>query len=329
MADFSNKQILVTGATGFIGRRLVQRLLDSTDARVTGTGRNVDAVKQLIQAGADIQRAHLLDFATMGRLLAGKDIVYHVAAWLGPRHGPADDAWAINAYATEQLVRIAADSGVSRVVLISSIAAYGPPDAPVIDETHPVSTQQRSAYGRTKAEGELLAQRAAGQDGIQLVIARPGIVYGPGSMTWSRRILRLVCRGVPVVFGDGSGYAHPVFIDNLVDGLLLAATHPAAPSHAFNFVDQPLPWREWFGYFGTMCGRKPRRLPMALARGALRVAEFLPLGLSVDRDLLAHYTNKSRYSTDLTQTLLGYTPRISIGEGMALTEAWFRQEGLL
>jgi len=329
MTLLREKRVLVTGATGFIGSRLALRLAQEEGARVTATGRNLDAVPHLKESGVELRRANLLDFATQRRLMANQDVAFHVAAWLGPRHAPPDHAWALNAYATEKLAHIAAAAGVARLVVVSSIAAYGPPQQPVMDEKQPLAPRQRSVYGRTKAEGELRAMQAARQSGLSLVVARPGIVYGPGSIGWSRRMVRLVQKGVPVIFGAGEGHAHPVFVDNLIDGLLLAASRPAATGRAFNFVDRPVPWREWFTYFGDMGGRAPRAIPMWLARLALLTAERLPLGLSINRGLLRHVTNQSVYPIDNARQHLGYHPRVDLPQGMALTEAWLRRENYL
>lgn len=329
MSTLSGKRVLVTGGTGFVGSRLAARLADVEGASVVATGRNLEAVSHLEDLGVDLRRAHLLDFNLLREMLDGVDVVFHVAAWLGPRHGPPTDAWALNVYASEKLARFAAAANVSRVVFVSSIAAYGPPSGEVIDEDTPLDTRQRSEYGRTKAEGEQRAMEVATQTGLELVVTRPGIIYGPGSYGWSRRMVRLIQRGVPVVFGDGAGHAHPVYIDNLVDGLVLAATRPQAPGEAFNFVDRPVPWREWFGHYGRMCGRTPRRLPLWLARLALLVAERLPLGLSINRNLLSHYTNRSVYAINRARDLLDYEPGVSLEEGMARTEAWLRQEQVL
>lgn len=329
MSTLSGKRVLVTGGTGFVGSHLAQRLVQGEGASVLATGRNLEAVSHLESMGVTLRRAHLLDFSSLREMMTGIDVVFHVAAWLSSRHGPPADAWALNVYASEKLMRFAAAAGVSRVVLVSSIAAYGAPDREIIDEDTPLNTRQRSTYGRTKAEGELLAMQVASETGLELVVARPGIIYGPGSLGWSKRMVRLVQRGVPVIFGDGAGHTHPVFINNLLDGLVLAATKAQAPGKAFNFVDRPVPWREWFGHYGRMCGRRPRRLPLWLARLALIVAERLPLRLSINSNLLSHYTNRSIYSIDRARTYLDYEPVIDLNEGMVRTASWLREEQVI
>jgi len=143
------------------------------------------------------------------------------------------------------------------------------------------------------------------------------------------RFFKLVKRGVPVILGDGTGHAQPVYIDNLLDGMILAGTWPEAVGQSFNFVDRPLPWKELFAYYGAMCGRKPRRLPLWLFRGI--AAFFLPfLGRteSID-DILTFYTAQTFYPTSKAERLLGYSPRETLEEGMRVTEEWLREEGYL
>lgn len=328
MSRFHGKHVLVTGATGFIGGSLALRLI-TEGAHVTVTGRNRAKLERLEQAGAHARRAHLLDFDALRQMMEDQDVVFHVAAWLGPRHGPPEDAWALNVYASEQIARIAAAMGVGRLVVVSSMAAYGPPDRAIMDETHPLDTTQRAVYGRTKALAEQRVAIVAGEYALPAVIVRPGIVYGPGSYGWSLRMVQFVKSGIPVVLGDGKGHAHPVFIENLVDGLLTAAVKEQAAGLAFNFVDRAVSWRQWFEYYGEMCGRKPRRMPLWPARLALLVAERLPLGLSVDRDLMAFYDNRSVYPIARARRVLDYRSRVDLQQGMAQTEAWLRQEDAL
>lgn len=317
----------MTGATGFIGGRLAKRLAQEPQTRVTGTGRNVEAGAALQKAGVAFRAAELLDFSAMRALVEGQDLVYHVAAWLGGRHGGKEMAWALNVYATIQLLQMAAAAGVRRFVYVSSIAAFGATRQEIVTEDHPVDVRQGAIYGRTKAEAELQAQQTARELGIELVIIRPGMVYGPGSNSWTVRMTELVQKRAPVIFGTGEGHAYPVYIDNLIDALVLAGERPEAAGEDFNLVDPPVTWREWFGAYGEIAGRKPVSAPLWVGRAALRVAEILPLGLGVDRDLIAYYTAKVVFPTDKARRILGYEPRVSFGEGMARAGAWMREAG--
>ena len=327
--QLNHKSVLITGATGFIGSRLAQRLARGTEASITGAGRNLEAVAHLRRDGVALARADLLDIRTMRRLLEGQDVVFHLAGWMGRRHGESEMAWALNVFAVQRLLQIAADSGVSRFVHVSSIAAYGPPHGPVLDESQPLDLRQESAYGRTKAEGERKAQEMGKELGVEVAVVRPGFVYGPGSFGWSRRMVQLVKRGIPVLLGEGEGHAHPVYVENLLQGMMRAATRPEAAGEAFNFVDRPVTWREWFGHYGQMCGKTPRQLPLWLARLLLLAAERLPLGFSVNRDMIAYYTSKTVVPDEKARRLLEYLPAVDLNEGMKLTEAWLREEGVL
>ncbi len=327
MGILSGKKVLVTGATGFIGGRLAQRLATEEGAIVTGTGRNLDKVPFLSEAGVQLQAVDLLDETGMNGLVAGQDVVFHVAAWLGS-HGQAEKAEAFNVQATEMLVRLAAAHKVSRFVHTSSIAVYGPPTQPVIHEDTPFANQN-DLYGRTKGAGEQNALKLAHELGLALTVVRPGMVYGPRAIGWSVRMLQLVQKRVPVIYGGGTGHAYPIYIDNLVDGMILAATQPAAVGQAFNFCDPPVTFKEWFGYYGEMCGRKPVAMPLFLARLLVFFNDTFRLGLPLTRERLTYFLIRSDFPASKAQTLLGYQPRVPIAAGMRHTEAWLRQAGYL
>lgn len=323
------KKVLVTGATGFIGGRLAQRLAEEEGAIVTGTGRTLQKAAYLRDAGVDLQEADLQNSAAMGALVQGQDVVFHVAAWL-VRRGNEDQAYPLNVTAVESLVQQAASAGVRRFVHVSSIAAYGVPtaDAPVYEDA-PLDTQQEELYGRTKATGDLRAQELADELGLELTVIRPGMVYGPRAMGWSVGMLKLVQSGTPVIFGDGSGHAYPVYIDNLIDGMMLTAVHPAAAGEAFNFCDPVITLKQFFTYYGEMCGKKPRRLPLWAANILVAVNALFRLNLPVNRQRVKRFAIKADYPSDKAANLLGYTPRVPVDEGMKRTEAWLRAEGYL
>ena len=324
-----NKKVLVTGATGFVGGRLAQRLAAEEGAIVTGTGRNLEKAAFLNGSGVNLVQADLSDYDTMGQLVQNQDVIFHVAAWLG-RHGNGNQlAYDLNVTATESLVKQAAAAGVKRFVLVSSIAAYVFPHELIVHEDTPLDPEQFLVYGRTKAIAEHSATKLANELGLDLTIVRPGLVYGPRADSWTINMVKLIKRGVPVLFGDGSGNAYLVYIDNLVDGMMLTAVHPAAVGEAFNFSDPVISMQAFFDYYGHMIGRKPRKLPFWVANIMLRLNNWFNLKLPINEDRLKRIALKIEYPITKAENLLGYRTRKSVQQGMQETEVWLREAGLL
>lgn len=323
------KRVLVTGATGFIGGRLAQRLALEEGVIVTGTGRQLDNAAYLAEAGVQLVRADLQDTAVMRELMAGQEIVFHCAALRAKRRAKAEVAEQINGTVLASLMQLADEAGVKRFVHISSMNAYGPPQHPVVVETHPINSQQRDTYGRTKALGEQVAWETAVTLDLDLVVVRPGMVYGPRSDGWSVRMVEVLEKGLPVIYGGGQGNTYQVYIDNLIDGMLLTAVRPQAVGEAFNFVDPPVTWQAFFDYYGAMCGTKPRAIPMWAARVLAWANEHLHLGLPLTRERLEYYIQSPTFPYTKAKELLGYEPRVDIDEGMRRTETWLHEAGFL
>lgn len=328
-SSLKGASVLVTGASGFIGGHLAERLATREGARVVGTGRKFGSEKALRDAGVELARADLADAAAMERLCEGKSVIVHLAAWLMRGRGGDADAYAINVDATRKLVEAASRAGVRRFVLASSVAAYGVPPVDSVDESVPVDVNQVDLYGRTKALGEQAAREVAARTGLSLSIVRPAMVYGPGSTGWTVGMLRLVKKGVPVLFGDAKGYAYPVYIDDVLDACVLAAARPEASGEAFNVSDESVDWETFFGYYGRMCGKRPRRVPMPLARLIAWSNEKLNLNMPLTEDRLRVYVRKLRYPTGKAARMLGWKVSVPIDEGMRRSEAWLRETGRL
>jgi 2-alkyl-3-oxoalkanoate reductase len=324
------KRVLVTGATGFIGGRLAQRLALEEEAIVTGTGRSLDKVPFLHETDVVLQRADLLDETAMATAIAGQEIIFHVAAQKGNQIDP-EISLRSNVEATSLLLRLAAQSGVQRIIYTSSVNVYGPPGPgqKLIKESDPVMTDLRDVYGRTKAIAELKARELADKLAVDLVVVRPGMVYGPRAQSWILSLCRYVKKGVPVIFGKGNGLACPVYIDNLVDGMLLAAVVPQARNETYNFCDEPVTWREYFRHLGQICGRQPRTVPYWLAWPVAAFNEKFQLGLPLTRERLRFYDTQAIYDMSKARTQLGWQQRISFAEGMRRSGVWLQEEGLL
>jgi nucleoside-diphosphate-sugar epimerase len=265
----------------------------------------------------------------LAQLMEGQAVVFHLAAAMGKNSNNPEISNQVNVIATRKLVQMAAKASISRFVHVSTMSAYGPPDREIMAEDHPLDIGQSAIYGKTKAQGELQAMKLAEALGVPLTVVRPGEVYGPRGRIWTVNMLRLVQRRVPVIFGGGIGFAQPVYVDNLVDGMILAAVREEAVGEAFNFIDRPLPWREFFGYYGQMCECKPLGLPMRFARIVATLFKIISRRSESPAAILAFYTSKSIYPIEKAKKLLGYQPRISIDEGMRQTESWLRETGYL
>jgi nucleoside-diphosphate-sugar epimerase len=319
-------RVAVTGATGFIGSRLARRLL-AEGAVVTGAGRRLDRIEDLAHAGASLVSFDLADPTSYGPLVEGQQVLIHVAAWMGGPGGP-DAAHTLNVDATRDLLSAAADAGVERVLLFSSVAVYGLPGTDDVDETAPLDTTQADPYGRTKALGETAARLAVG-DRTELVIIRPAMVYGPGSSTWTMLMLKLVKGGTPTLLGPATGNAFPVYIDNLLDVLVAAATVPEAAGEAFHIADRSVSWADWLGYFGRMCDRAPRRVPMFIVKAIVLLGEVFPINVPLTRAYVELYERPIVFDTGKARHILGWEPKIDLDEGMRRSEEWLREIGRL
>ncbi|TNE87674.1 MAG: NAD-dependent epimerase/dehydratase family protein [Deltaproteobacteria bacterium] len=318
----------VTGATGFVGGALSKRLLADGHEVKLGGRRVEERIPELIEAGGVPAHFDLSEPASFEAVCADVDVLFHVAAWVGT--SPEELAHPFNATAVGQLVEAAAAAGVKRIVHVSTVGAY---DLAVRrdswTEDVPLSTDQQDLYGATKAEGELLAFATASKHDIELVAIRPAMVYGPGSAPWTVGMFKLVNGGVPALFGGGTGHINPLYIDNLVDGLVLAATVPDAANQAFHLADCAVTWKDFLGYYGRMCDKRPRGLPLVAARVLALASEKLPLGLPLTRARLQVTQNPFVFDTTRAREVLGWQPKIDLDEGMARAESWLREIGRL
>ncbi len=321
--------ILLTGITGFIAGRLAERLV-AEGAPVRGTARRPESAAWLAEQGVEAVQADLLDAAALRRAAAGCRAVVHAAAWTGGGELPDAQGLRVNVEGTRNVLAAAKAAGVERFVYISSVAVYGLNRAPVIDET-----AATPPVGQAYPDSKIAAEKLVRASGLPYVIIRPASTYGPRGGAWTVGPIENIKGGRLVLLGRDAGLVTPGYIDNVVDGLLLALTHPAAVGETFNLCDdRAVTYREFYLAYARMLGRE--RLPAVpgwfalLARAAPANLARRLLGRPAVGPWSLHFRrNPSQFSVAKAMRVLGYRPQVDFAEGMRRTEAWLRDAGYL
>lgn len=327
--ELRGKTALVTGATGFIGGHLAFALRDA-GCRVRALVRDPGKAERLAAAGIEIARGDLQDGASLASAVRGCRWVFHFAAVLGHESSSWAQFRRVNVEGTRLLAEAAAEAGVERFVQASSIWAYGLRAGRDTDERTP-RLVSGSPYADTKLESEqaVLALARAGR--LAAVVVQPGIVYGPRDEAFTLAPLKLMRAGLMILPGCGRGLANPIYIDDLIAGILTVAREGAVGESYILTSGEVVTFREFFGRLGRMLGREripslPRWLSLAVARlteWQARLAGTRPL-LTVEA--VRGTTMQATYRNEKARAL-GFTPQVTLDEGMRRVEAWLRTEG--
>jgi nucleoside-diphosphate-sugar epimerase len=322
---------LITGATGFTGGHLARTLAaggDTVSALVRSNGPAADA---LARSGVALVVGDVRDPAALGGATAGVDVVYHIAA-IYRQAGLSSQVYrAVNATAVRQLVEAAARGGVKRVVHCSTVGVHGDVEHPPANEEAPL--KPGDVYQITKLEGEHLAREAGARLGVEVTIARPSGIYGPGD----RRLLRLF-RGVArrrwITLGPGEIYYHLTFIDDLVEGFRLCGVHPAAANRTYILAGGEVTTLNALVTLvaeGAGVPRPTRHLPVwpFWAAGAVCEALCAPLGIEppLYRRRVDFFTKSRAFDITRARADVGFAPRVGLRDGIRRTLDWYRAHG--
>jgi nucleoside-diphosphate-sugar epimerase len=319
-------KVFVTGAGGFIGRAVAERL-GSQGAEVVGVDFAADPERGVV--AGDVSEAGSWQAA-----VAGADVVVHTAAIVSNAYD-VDESWRVNVLGTRNVLDAAATAGVRRFVHISSVRAFsdlGFPDG--VDEHHPVRPDG-NPYVDTKIASEQVVLQAHAAGEVECAIVRPGDVYGPGSRPWTILPLEIIESNRFLLPAMGRGVFSPVYVDDLVSGLVLAAERPEAAGQVLTVSgSHGVPAKEFFGHYFRMLGKRgPLCLPTPLAVAAARVAgaseRLRGNRTEINAASMLYLARPGSYSIEKARRLLGYEPAVGLDEGMRRTEAWLREQGLL
>lgn len=314
------KSILITGGSGFLGRAIVQRLalMEAFDLilplRVLR--------KDLIHGVKEIKISDMDGQSNWKEILGGVDVVVHAAARVHVMHEQAPDALAafrkVNVEGTLNLARQAADAGVKRFIFISSIKVNGEGTLAGEPYTADDIPAPSDPYGISKLEAEQGLKALTTVTGMELVIIRPVLVYGPGVKANFLNMMRWLYKGIPLPFGAVRNRRSLIFLDNLVDFIVICLDHPAAANQIFLASDGE----------DVSTSELLRKLARCLGKSAHMVA--LPVWfMTVVATMLGKQAFAKRLfgslQVDLSknQQLLGWTPPVSLDHGLSLTAQHF------
>ncbi|MES1256054.1 MAG: NAD-dependent epimerase/dehydratase family protein [Acidobacteriota bacterium] len=323
-------RVLVTGATGFTGGHLA-RALAAQGRHVRVLQRDAAHVPPL--ASIEVAVGDLRDRAAVARAVAGVDVVYHIAAIYRQAGLGRDEYRAVNATAVAELVEAAGAAGVRRVVHCSTVGVHGDIEHPPANEDAPF--RPGDVYQETKLEGERLAREAGARAGVEVTIARPSGIYGPGD----RRLLKLF-RGIArrrwVTLGYRDIFYHLTYIDDLVEGFRLCGEHPAAANRAYILAGGEVTTLRELVEIIAQVVQVPRprlRLPVwpFWLAGAACEAVCAPLGLEppLYRRRVDFFTKSRAFDISRARTELGYAPVVALRDGVTRTIEWYRAHGWL
>lgn len=324
----------MSGATGFTGGHLARALVRSGH-QVAALVRpaSVHRAPALEASGIEVRTGDLQDPVSVASAAAGAEVVYHIAATYREAGQSGAAYQRINVDGTRHVLDAARQAGARRVVHCSTGGVHGHITAPPADEEAPLGPGD--VYQRTKLQAEELAAEAGRRGGLEIVIARPIGIYGPGDVRFLKMFRGIARRRFPML-GSGQVFYHLTYIDDLVRGLQLCGEVPAAAGRTYllagpeyttlkELVDRiarelqvPPPWL---------------RLPVwpVWLAGALCEAVCVPLGVEppLYRRRVDFYRKSRAFSTARARRELGYNPTIDLTTGIRRTAEWYRAQGWL
>lgn len=328
-------RIVVTGAMGFVGRHFVEVALAGghqvSALHRPPSPRKQALIRELQARGVEFHGGDVGDIQSLRSAMRDGDCVCHFAAAFRET-GVADEYFlAVNVTGTRNAIEAAAMQGVSRFVFCSTAGIYGSRVPGVVDETAEV--KPANIYEQSKVEAEEVVRKMTAAHGMEYVIVRPTVVYGPHD----RRLIKMfkaASRGRFPQFGSGSGRRHMVYVGDVADAALRACVLPAAGGQEMIIAGpQAMPLREILNRLARLVNRSScgPRLPLwpmlALAAATEDVCNFLGVKPPIYRRRMDFYLTDAAFDCSRASKVLGWKPSVDLDEGFRRTLASYRQEG--
>lgn len=354
MVGYKGKTVLIIGGTGFVGSRLAERLVLEEGVKVRVLVRNWTKAVWISRMAVELLQGNLLDLDSILKAIQGCDVVFHCASGLSP-----DGSYMkTDIDGIHNVLDACSKHGIKRLVYLSSVAVHGPNPPQSADETSPYVIQGRD-YSDSKVRTEQFLMEYYREKQMPIVILRPTFIWGPRGNNFTRRPLLDMKRGTFVFIDNGAGSCNAVYIDNLVDAMLLAGIKDEAVGEAFLVTDGlSITWADFFKYYADLLGIK--HFPSISSKSYS--SRFLCRKVDMLRDLLERlkgnpaplwrkvvrrsarelltvlekrycsywdlekFARKGKININKARKLLGYHPRYGLKDGMEETLLWVRDQ---
>ncbi len=327
-----SKTVLVTGASGFTGSHLCRKLVEHGN-RVRALVRRSSDLKALSGLDVEIVFGDLANGGPPPNALQGIEIVYHVAAVYRKEGVSEQHFYDVNAEGTERLLNAALQADVTRFVHCSTVGVLGNIKNPPATETTPYAPSD--VYQRSKLEGERRALAFFEKYNFPGAVVRPAAIYGPGDMRFLK-LFRSIDKGLFWMLGSGEVFYHLVYVEDLVDGIILAGEREEAVGEIFILAgDNYVPVKQLVQIIAEVLGRPvpTRHLPVGPVMLAATVCQKVcrPLGIEppIYPRRLDFFIKNRAFDISKARQILGYEPKVDLRTGLSKTADWYRRNNYL
>ena len=326
------KRILVTGATGFTGSHLCERLV-TEGYTVRAFVRDPVRCSALQRCGAEIAVGDFRDLRSTDQAMREIEVVYHIGALFRPENVSRQEMWETNVQGTKNMLDAAVRSGVQLFVHCSTVGVHGDIKHPPGNEETPYAPGDY--YQESKTDGEKLVLEYSARGKLPIVVFRPGGIYGPGDLRFLK-LFKAIKRRKFVMLGSGKVLYQLIYIDDLVDGILLCGRQEKAVGNLYILTgEEPVTLNQFVQTIADVLGAKQPHLhfPVMPVYLAGLVCELMckPFGINppLYRRRVDFFRKTRSFDISKAKNELGFKPKTDLKTGLSSTATWYQQQGYL